>query len=118
MANTDLVITGVALPDCATRGMVEEIGLIDQSRQLKRTVNGTLIDLSDTNFRKRKWRVSGRDLRAPNFSAVWPGMRVTITTATEMDNSPLIIVGMLADWSTSFNEWEAEMSWTMDVEEV
>lgn len=118
MANTDLVITGVALPDCATRGMVEEIGLIDQSRQLKRTLNGTLIDLSDTNFRKRKWRVSGKDLRAPDFSNVWPGMRVTIVTATEMGGTQQSIIGMLSDWSTSFDEWEAEMSWTMDVEEI
>jgi hypothetical protein len=117
--NTDLVVSGLSIPTCATRGLVEEIGVIEQSRQLKRTVNGTLVDLSDSNFRKRKWRVSGKDLRVPDFSSAWPGMAITITsTATPMGSGHLTIVGMLVDWTTSYDEWEASASWTMDVEEI
>lgn len=118
MSNTDLVVVGVTLPECATRGLVEEITTIEQARQLRRTVNGLLIDISDPNFRKKKWRITGKDLRVPDFSAAWPGMEVTITTITKMGSSSLTIIGRLVEWSTSFDEWEAASTWSMSVEEI
>jgi len=115
---TDLVITGVTIPECAARGMVEEIGLIAQAAQVKRTVNGTLVDLSDPNFRKRKWRISGSDMSFPDFSSAWPGMSVSVTTTSTIGSGHLSISGRLLDWTATYNEWDAATTWTMDVEEI
>lgn len=119
MAFTSLVITGVSIPTYAGLGLVEDIGVIDQAKQIKRTINGALIDLSDSNFRKRTYRISANEaIDFPDFSALWPGAAVTITTISEFDGDTLTINGRVMDWETSFDEWEKRYDWSLDVEEV
>lgn len=119
MAFTSLVITGASIPEYAGLGLVEDIGVIDQAKQIRRTVNGSLIDLSDSNFRKRTWRISANEAIAfPDFSALWPGAAVTITTISEFGGEPLTISGRVMTWETSFDEWAKRYDWSLEVEEI
>lgn len=119
MAFTTLVISGVTLPEYACLGLVEDLGVIDQAKQNKRTVNGGLIDLSDPNFRKRTWRLSANEaIDFPDFSNLWPGALVTITTISKFNNSTISFTGRVMDFESSFDEWAARYDWSIDVEEV
>jgi hypothetical protein len=80
---TILSIDGIAFPVGSARGISETIEPI-QAGELRRTVNGTLVDLTRSEFRKYAVRLSCDDQGFPALDGIWTGQQVTISCASEM----------------------------------
>ena len=117
---TDLVVSGIDIPNFALRGVKQQISPIDQSSRLERTVNGRLVDLSDPLFRKRKTVITGEDVEFPYLADVWPGQEVTITSiiSASSSGSPISINGLVKNFDMSYDEYGAIDSWTIEVWEI
>lgn len=82
---TLLILDGMGVPLYSARGLTQTLAPIQQAAQIKRTVNGDLIDVSDANFRKYSTTISCNDRRAPAIGGIWPGMTVTIDCVAELN---------------------------------
>lgn len=140
MANeTVLVLSGVGVPPYSARGLTQTLVPIDQSINLARTINGELLDISASQFRKYRSTISGNDQDPPAVDGIWPGMQVTVDCIAELSYPEggtaqrTIVSSRTADGFvfyrprlimriTSFNvqrdEWGAAVDWSMDLEEV
>lgn len=139
-AYTELVIIGLAAP-YATRGLTQTLEPIDQAANMRRTINGALIDVSSSRFRKYRSTISCADHRAPALDGVWPGMSLTVDCAAYLaypeGGTPerTAVVGSetteqgftyyrprltmrVTRYSTSLDEYGAVTSWTLELEEV
>jgi hypothetical protein len=74
---TLLVIEGVGVSPYAARGLTQTYGHIDQAADLRRTVNGSLVNFGSDTFRKITSKITGSDLVAPPL--VWPGQQITVS---------------------------------------
>ena len=81
---TLLVLTGIGVPPYAARGLTQTLDPIEAAGSQRRTVNGTLIDLSLAQFRKYRSTIRGRDQQAPALDGVWPGRVVTVSCVAEL----------------------------------
>jgi hypothetical protein len=122
---TDLLISGVGLPDYAVRGVRQTISLIEQASRLERTVNGNLVNLGDPAFRKYKTIISGSDQEAPALGNVWPGRVVTVTSIVSLASSdsmapadPVTFTGLVRSFEVSVDEWSASVDWTLEIEQI
>ena len=135
---TLLTLSGQGVPPYSARGLRQSLEPI--ASDLRRTVNGTLIDLTPTQFRKFKTTISGNDQQPPAFAALWNGMPVTVMTIvllgylTANGVPDRLVVGSFVDgdytfyqmqlsclvrnWHTETAEWEAGASWQLELEEV
>jgi hypothetical protein len=77
----DLVEIGVS-PHSA-RGITQTIAPIT-SGDLRRTVNGALVDLTRPSLRKYRSEIRGSDLWPPAFGGLWVGQLVTVHCAAEL----------------------------------
>lgn len=142
MTDTLLAITGIGLPSWSSRGATMTLEPIDQSKQVKRTINGELQDLSLAIFRKYRANISCTDANSPAFDANWPGKSLTVDCVPELSyltagGAPArtIVTGSsrvegdytfyrprltmrLTAWNVSRDEYGAVSSWSMDLEEV
>lgn len=100
---------------------------IEQTKQLLRDVNGTLVDVSLPQFRKYKATVSCTDQEAPILTGVWPGKVVDVTFVDETgiaegstgDTAGEITLSMMVtSWNTSRDEPEAQTQWEIELEEI
>lgn len=87
-AFTVLRLIGVSVPPYSARGLKQSIAPIDQASNNRRTVNGDLVDISFSGFRKYKSTISGTDQRPPNFDGSWPGLTVTVDCIAELSFTP------------------------------
>lgn len=142
-ATTNLVLSGQGVPPYSARGLRQSLDPIDQvkgSANLRRTVNGTLIDLTPPQMRKYKSTISGNDQQAPAFDSLWPGAILTVDTVVTLayltaNNVPgrlvagsyvdgaytfyqLQLTCMVMDWNVETDEWGAINSWQLHLEEV
>jgi hypothetical protein len=136
---TDLIISGVGLPDYALRGVRQTVSLIDQASRLERTVNGKLVDIGDPAFRKYRTTISGQDQEAPALGDVWPGRLVTVTSVVSWASSGtgatggatgptgggtptgatgVGFTGLVKSFDVEVDEWAASVSWTMEIEQL
>jgi len=117
---TDLVVSGVTIPEFASRGLKVRLSNAEQASRLERTVNGKLKDLSNPVFRKRKIMISGSDVEFPYFADVWPGTEVTVTSIIEASATPgpVTINGMIKDFELEKDEYGQVSSWTLEVWEI
>src|SRR5258708_4654465 len=83
-ATTLLRISGVGMSVYAARGLTQTLNPIDQSKDLRRTINGELIDLSVEQFRKYASVISGNDQMPPGVAGIWPGRDVQIECIAEL----------------------------------
>jgi hypothetical protein len=91
---TLLVLTPAAtltpiLTPYAARGLTQTLELVSgggagQSPWLRRDINGTLQDVSDTRFRKYKSTVSCRDGETPCVDNAWIGLQVQVSCVCEL----------------------------------
>lgn len=136
----------LAIPPYALRGISQTLEPIDQAGKLKRTINAVLRDVSSPDFRKYQSSIRCTDQQSPGLGKLWPGMPLTMYCAAELsfegstDDSdgpferpavpdsvreesgftfyrPILSV-RVTGWQTQFAEWEAEVAWQLDVEEV
>ena len=140
---TLLTLSGDGVPPYSARGLRQSLTLIDHAKgtsNLRRTVNGTLIDLTPKQMRKFKTTISGSDQQAPAFNALYPGMPITVSTVVELayltaNSVPDRLVAgsfvdgaytfyrlqlscLVMDWEVDKAEWDASTSWKLDLEEV
>ncbi|TBE54475.1 hypothetical protein U8P68_10920 [Rhizobium ruizarguesonis] len=143
MANeTVLVLTGIGVAPYSARGLEQSLQPIDGAGQLRRTVNGTLVDLSETQLRKFTSTITGTDQLSPVVNGVWPGRTVTVDCIAELcyptsggsPDRPVVsgssrvegamtyyrpqLSMMVADWQIKRDEYGAQVSWTLELEEV
>jgi hypothetical protein len=81
---TVLVLTGVGVPPYSARGLRMSLQPISSSQNLRRTVNGGLVDLSESAFRKYAATITGSDIDPPAIESVWPGLSVTVHSIVEL----------------------------------
>lgn len=83
-STTLLVIAPAGVPPYSARGLKQSLAPIGAATALRRTVNGTLVDLSDPAFRKYVSTISCTDQQAPAVDGVWPGDTVTVDCVVEL----------------------------------
>lgn len=129
------------LPLYSGLGLTQTLEHIDGALIQERTINGELIDLSVSQFRKLKSTISATDVRPPSRDDVYPGLVVVVECAytlsypaggapsrdvvsgsqvTEGDFTfyrPSILM-MVGRMSGRFDEWEAGYSWSIELSEI
>lgn len=141
MANeTVLSISGLGVPPYSARGLQQSLEPISASVSQRRTINGTLIDLSLTQFQKYKSTITGNDQKPPACDGAWPGKIVTVECLAELcyidggaaqrsvvagssysdggytyyrPTLTMVVVG----FQYTQDEYNAGTQWTMDLEE-
>lgn len=81
---TLLVITAMGVPPYSARGLTQTLQPIAAAAQVRRTVNGDLIDVSASQFRKYRSTIACADQQAPALDGIWPGMTVTVDCVSEL----------------------------------
>lgn len=135
----------LGIPPYALRGITQTLEPIDQAKNTRRTINGILRDVASPDFQKFRSVIQCTDQQSPGLSGVWPGRQLTMWSAIEMsfegstdetdsferppvENSireesgftfyrPILVV-MITDYRTEFAEWQADLAWQLEVEEV
>lgn len=140
---TVLKMVGVGVPPYSARGLNQSLAPIDQSSNLRRTVNGSLKDISFSGFRKYKSTISGTDQRPPNFDGKWPGLTVTVDCIATLSYEPgagetpqrpqvadsTVVEGIFTTYrpqlvmkimslSVDCDEYDVAIAWSLDLEEV
>lgn len=139
---TVLDIDLVPIAAGAARGLKQTLEVISAATQLRRTVNGSLVDLSISNFYKYKSTVSGADQLPPAFDGVFPGASVTLKCISELayvgsGGSPARsavsgsdrqegvfnyyrpeLTMRIVSIRTETDEYGAQVSWSIDFEEI
>ena len=124
------------------KGTLSPIDAIGNGSNLRRTVNGTLIDLTPPQMRKYKLEIAGDDQAPPALDGVWPGMEVLVDSNVELayltaggaPAKPVVpgserIEGDFTYYAPRFqmrvteyqverSEWDAAYSWSLALEEV
>ena len=140
--STLLKISGVGMSPYAARGLTQTLNPIEQAKDLRRTINGELIDFSVEQFRKYASVISGNDQMPPGVAGVWPGrgrpgrMRRRALLphrgrkrraarggglGAHRGSVHLLPTGAemrVVDFSQSFDEWDAQVSWSLTLEEI
>jgi hypothetical protein len=120
---TILALSGITLNNYSARQLTLQITPIDPG-ELAWDANGTLHDLTMTQFRKRKFTVSCTDTDAPVLDDVWKGKLVSITIlpksgfAAESDEEQQTFACMLSSWTVNNEEWPARVGWTLELLET
>jgi hypothetical protein len=137
-----LSLSGIGVPPYSARGATQTLEPIDQSSQTRRTINGSLVDLSRSEFRKYKSTISCSDQQPPAVDGVWPGQEVTVDCIAELcfltssagpqrtavtgservDGSftfyrPRLTMRVIS-FSQNTDDYGAVVSWSMQLEEV
>ena len=142
-ADTLLSISGFGTLLYQARGLTQTLELIPEATDLERSVNGTLVDMSNPIFRKYKSKISATDVDAPPLDNVWPGMIVDVDCAASLcyptgnPGSPArpevsgsswtqgqftfyrpVLTMRIVSLSENFEEWKADNAWVLQLEEV
>jgi hypothetical protein len=140
--STLLTLAGLGVPPYSARGLTQTLEPIEASLQLRRTVNGALVDLSDAPFRKYKSTISCQDQEPPAVDGVWPGQVVTVECVAELcfvtgGGAPArlavsgservdseftfyrpVLTMRVTGFSFTRDEYGAAVSWQLQLEEV
>jgi hypothetical protein len=76
---TNLVLGSLVIPIGAGRGITQTIDLVDNG-DLRRTVNGTLIDLTRDENRKYTSKISATDQKTPSLAGLWKGQQLVVSS--------------------------------------
>jgi hypothetical protein len=140
--DTLLTLSGLGVPAYSARGLTQTLEPIEASAQLRRTVNGALVDLSYEPFRKYKSAISCQDQEPPAVDGVWPGQVITVECVAELcfattTGSPTrpavtgsqrmdgdftfyrpVLTMRITGFSVSRDEYGAAVSWQLQLEEI
>jgi hypothetical protein len=141
MSDTLLLLSGIGIPAWSARGLTQTLQPIEAAGSQRRTVNGTLVDLSLSQFRKYRSTIRCSDMEAPALDGIWPGHVVTVDCVTELSCPSVAspaktvvpgsqrlqggftfyrprLVMQVIGLSIEKNEWGAVTGWTLELEEV
>lgn len=140
--DTLLNLSGDLLPPYSTRGATQTLEPIDAAANMRRTVNGSLKDISFDGFRKFKSTINCTDQRVPALDGQWPGITVTVDCVQELayktaggTPSRTAVAGssrvegdytfyrpqlvmLITGYQTNLDEWQATVGFTLNLEEV
>jgi hypothetical protein len=140
IATEELLITSMNFPPYCTRQATQTLTPIGAISKLARTVNGDLLDLSDAIFKQFGSVISCTDFQIPEFA--WPGTLVTVNCIIELGyktsggtqirtpvgGSPRVdgdytfyrpqLSMRVVGWTDLRNDWTAQNSWTLTLEEA
>lgn len=130
----------MGVPPYSARGLTQTLDPIQAAAQLHRTVNGTLVDFSGTQFRKYKSTISCNDQNAPALEGIWPGMTVVVDCVAELGyetstggpSRPVVasrtegdftyyrprLTMKVMNFTQSRDEYGHQISWVLELEEV
>lgn len=144
-ADTELTISSFGVMLYQARGLSQTLEVIGEATQLERAIDGTLLDLSATQFRKYASTINvPNDVEAPPLDGIWPGMQVTVGCVvglaylTSGGNGPNnrpevsgssyvlgaytiyrpVLIMLVKKVETHFDEWKCIVGWTLELEEV
>jgi hypothetical protein len=143
-ADTLLTISSFGNLIYQARGLTQTLAPIAAAQQMERTINGTLTDISATQFRKYTSKISVPDeVEAPPFDGIWPGMEVIVDCAVYLcypvgrAGSPArnVVSGssytengmvfyrpsltmLVRQPDQALDEWARKNSWNLELEEV
>lgn len=139
-AFTVLSLNGIGVAPYSARGLKQAITHIDQAAQLRRSITGKMVNLTETQFRLYKITISCTDMRAPPFGGLWPGQEVTCECVAEMGNMELssdraAVAGssysedgvsyfrpslpcIVTNFQWEDSEYEEAVNWTLELEEI
>lgn len=83
MKVTRLDLGGIIAP-FSDRDISETIQPIGEASNLRRTINGRLISVSNPNYKKYRVSVTGKDIHVPAFDGIWPGEALEVVPAASM----------------------------------
>lgn len=92
MQDTILTLSGAGLPPWSARGLRQSLQPLDGGG-LRRTVNGTLVDLGLPQHRKYRSSISAADVAPPAFGGLWRGMALTVGCAAELGHRLVLVAG-------------------------
>jgi hypothetical protein len=137
---TLLVLSVGGVPLYSARGLSQTLQPISAATVTRRTINGTLVDLSVDKFHKYASKITCTDVEAPALDGIFPGMEVTVDCVVELVTSSGTINRTAVDGSartvgaytvyrpqldmvvTGFNqtlsEYERSVQWELDLEEI
>ena len=139
---TQLVITGMGVAPYSARGLEQTLQPISGAGQMRRTINGALVDISETALRKFSSTISGTDQLSPAVNGIWPGMSITVDCVVELayvtasgsadrtvvSGSSRVdglftyyrpqLVMRVVEWSVSEDEYGREVGWELALEEI
>jgi hypothetical protein len=138
---TDLVLAENGVPAYSARGLSQSLEPIGASQQMRRTINGNLLDVSGSQFRKYKSTITCADMRVPALDGIWPGQTLTVDCVAELcyltGGSPgrTVVPGSsyiegnftfyrprldmrVVSFNPIHDEYGAVTSWTLDLEEI
>lgn len=139
---TWLVLSVNGVPLYSARSLDQTLQPIDAAHVTRRTVNGTLVDLSVDKFHKYQSKISCSDVEAPALDGVFPGLAVTVDCVAELvyktsggTPSRTVIAGsartvgaytiyrprlnmMVISFNQSISEYARTVQWELDLEEV
>jgi hypothetical protein len=144
MANeTLLVISGEGVAPWSARGIKQSLTPIDAAKKFRRTVNMELVTLSPPAARlKYVSKISCEDTAPPAFDALEIGDVITVDCISELSYKTLggspaktVVSGSsrvegaytryrpqitfkIVDKNQDQDEWDAKVSWGLDLEEV
>jgi len=137
---TLLTISGMGVVPYSARGLTQSLTPIASAMQMRRTINGNLVDVSLPQFRKYSSTISGRDQKSPAIGGVWPGKTVTVECISELavsggsaDRTAVtgstytedgityyrpVLTMLVVGYSVETDEYGAQVGWTLALEEV
>jgi hypothetical protein len=139
--NTLLILDAIGVPLYSARGLKQTLSFIDSAKQLRRTINGVMVDLSRPQFRLYKSTITCTDIEAPAFDGLTVGTLVQVSCVCELvypsagtanrtavsgsertignfiSYRPVLNM-IVTDFQQGFAEWPHDNDWTLDLEEV
>lgn len=146
LEGTILVLTHLAgdvLPAYSARGLTQTLTPIDGAGQISRSINGTAMNMSASQFQKYASKITCPDsTRVPAFDGIWPGDIFVMDCICELSYptstggaGPEVVPGservegdftfyrprltmMLVAFNTTDDEWPNVRGWDTDWVEV
>lgn len=139
---TLLVLSSMGVPLYSARGLTQSLSQIDAAKQIRRDINGTLVDLSSSKFRKYSSKITCKDFNTPSIDGIYIGLTLTVSCVAELayptgTGSPKrpVVSGstrtqgnftfyrpimnmMVTGYSTSTEEYLGEVNWEINLEEI
>lgn len=121
---------GFELPEDAAVGIVMTMEPANGVADIRKDVNGNLVNLKDglTEFRKYKFSLSCEFMDSPGFAddstasePLWPGDKVTLMCIPHLgaaEQQTFTAMVMQPGWQVTRDEWGAATSWSLEVEQV
>ncbi len=122
---------GFELSDYAARGISMTMEPIGAAGNVRRDVNGNLVNLSQPQMQKYAFKISCTDQESPGFAemsseadAIWPGDIFELTCIPQLGSSAseeqqeFTVMVMAPGWQVQTDEYNADVGWSLDLEQV